>query len=272
MSKERGMSSTQTGFDISVRLIASILSALVLSIAATAANADEIRVLSGGGPEAALRAVIPEFEGATGHRVHPTFAHVSVIQQKLAAGEKADLILLPVPLIAATEKSVALRPEARIVFARVGIAVIVRMDTTLPDISTPDAVRKMLLDARSIEFPPPNGPAGGHLARMIEQLGIAEAVRPKLVIKAAIDGGAQLVAEGKVDVAMQLLSEVQSARDTTVVGLLPPGLQNFVVYGAAIPAYNDKPEAAVAFVKFLSAPNKKDFWKAAGFELVSTTD
>ena len=65
------------------------------------------------------------------------------------------------------------------------------------------------------------------------------------------------MAEGKVDVAMQLLSEVQSAKDTTVVGLLPPGLQNFVVYGAAIPAYNEKPEAAVAFVKFLSAPDKR---------------
>ena len=266
------MSSRQSGSDISSSLIASMLSALALSIAATVANADEIRVLSGGGPQVALRAVIPEFEGATGHRVHPTFAHVSVIQQKLAAGEKADLILLPVPLIAATEKAVALRPEGGIAFARVGIAVIVRTGTTLPDISTPDAVRKMLLDARSIEFPPLNGPVGGHLARMIEQLGIAEAVRPKLIVRAAIEGGAQLVAEGKVDVAMQLLSEVQSAKDTTVVGLLPPGLQNFVVYGAAIPAYNDKPEAAVAFVKFLSAPNKKDFWKASGFELMSTTN
>ena len=265
------MSSRQSGSDISSSLIASMLSALALSIAATVANADEIRVLSGGGPQVALRAVIPEFEGATGHRVHPTFAHVSVIQQKLAAGEKADLMLLPVPLIAATEKAVALRPEGRIAFARVGIAVIVRTGT-LPDISTPDAVRKMLLDARSIEFPPLNGPVGGHLARMIEQLGIAEAVRPKLIVRAAIEGGAQLVAEGKVDVAMQLLSEVQSAKDTTVVGLLPPGLQNFVVYGAAIPAYNDKPEAAVAFVKFLSAPNKKDFWKASGFELMSTTN
>jgi ABC-type molybdate transport system substrate-binding protein len=130
----------------------------------------------------------------------------------------------------------------------------------------------MLLDARSIEFPPPSGPVGSHLARMIEQLGVAEVVRPKLTIKAAIDGGAQLVAEGKVDVAMQLLSEVQSAKDISVVGLLPPGLQNFVVYGAAIPAYNDKPAAAVAFVKFLSAPDKKDFWKAAGFELVSATN
>ncbi|HEY1474885.1 MAG TPA: substrate-binding domain-containing protein [Pseudolabrys sp.] len=258
---------TQTGFDIIGRLITSIVSAIILSIAATVANADEIRVLSGGGAQLALRAVIPEFEGATGHRVHPTFAHVSVIQQKLAAGEKADLILLPVPLIAAVEKNLPLRSEGRVVLARVGIAVIVRNGTTAPDISTPDAVRKMLIDARSIEIPPPNGPAGGHLARMIEQLGIAEAVRPKLVIKAAIDGGAQLVADGKVDLAMQLLSEVQSAKDIAVVGLLPSALQSFVVYGAAIPSYNDKPEPAVALVKFLSEPNKKDFWRAAGFEL-----
>ena len=261
--------STKAGFGVSG---AALLSALVLSATPTRASADEVRVFSGGGPQAALRAVIPQFEGATGHRINPTFAHVSVIQQKLAAGEKADLILLPVPLIAATEKALALRPEGRIVFARVGIAVIIRKGATLPDISNQNAVRKMLIDARSIELPPPNGPAGSHLARMIEQLGIAEAVRPKLVIKAAIDGGAQLVAEGKVDVAMQLLSEVQSANDITVVGLLPPDLQNFVVYGTAIPADNDKPEAALAFVKFLSEPNKKDFWNAAGFELISNAN
>src|SRR5262249_2932349 len=71
---------------------------------------------------------------------------------------------------------------------------------------------------------------------------------------------------------MQLLSEVQSANDITVVGLLPPNLQNFVVYDTAIPAYNDKPEVALAFVKFLSEPNKKGFWKAAGFELMRSAN
>ncbi len=265
-------SRTRSRFGIGGHPTALLLSALVLWVTATLANTDEIRVLSGGGPQVALQAVIPEFERATGHRVHATFAHVSVIQQKLTAGEKADLILLPVPLIAALEDSLALRSEGRIVFARVGIAVIVRKGTTPPDISSPDAVRKMLLDARSIEFPPLNGPAGAHLARMIEQLGIAETVRPKLVVKAAIDGGAQLVAEGKVDVAMQLLSEVQSAKDISVVGLLPSALQNFVVYGTAVPAYNDKPEPAVTLTKFLSEPNKKDFWKAAGFELLHASN
>jgi molybdate transport system substrate-binding protein len=134
--------------------IASMLLVLVLWLTATAANADEIRVLSGGGPQIALRALIPEFESATGHRVNPTFAHVSVIQQKLAAGEKADLILLPVPLIAATEKSLALRSEGRIALARVGIAVIMRKGKTLPDISTlTPSARCCSMLARS-NFPP----------------------------------------------------------------------------------------------------------------------
>jgi len=252
--------------------MASVVLALALTSSAALANADEIRVLSGGGAQGALRAVIPEFERATGHQVRPIFAHVSVVLQKLAAGEKADLIFLPVPLIARVEKTLPLRSEGRVALARVGIAVIIRKGATAPDISTPDAVRKMLFNAQSIEFPPENGPVGGHLARMIEKLGVAEAVKPKLIIKAAIDGGAQLVADGKADLAMQLLSEVQSANGITVVGMLPPDLQNFVVYGSTIPASNDKPEAALAFVKFLSDPNKKDVWKAAGFELMGTAN
>jgi molybdate transport system substrate-binding protein len=258
---------TRTRLGVSGHLIASLL-----FVVPVASHADEIRILSGGGPQEAVRAATPEFEKTTGHQVRSTFALVTVIQQKLAGGEKADLILLPVPLIAATEKSLPLRSEGRVVLARVGVAVIVRKGATPPDISTSDAIRKILLDAKSIAFPPPNTPVGGHLARMIEQLGVADAVRPKLVIRAAIDGGAELVAKGEADVGMYLLSEIKSGKDINAVGLLPPPLQHFVVYGAAIPAYNDKPEAAVAFVKFLSAPNKKDFWKAAGFEPVSTTD
>jgi molybdate transport system substrate-binding protein len=144
---------TRTELGVSGHLIALLLFVLVLPVAA---RADEIRILSGGGPQEAVRAAIPEFEKATGHQVRSTFALVTVIQQKLAGGEKADLILLPVPLIAATEKSLPLRSEGRVVLARVGIAVIVRKSATPPDISTSDAVRKILLDTRSIAFPPPN--------------------------------------------------------------------------------------------------------------------
>jgi molybdate transport system substrate-binding protein len=83
---------------------------------------------------------------------------------------------------------------------------------------------------------------------MIEQLGIADEVRPKVIAKAPIHGGADLVATGEADVGLYLVSEVQAVENTKLVGLLPAALQRFIVYGTAIPAYNTTPEAALAFV------------------------
>ena len=242
---------------------------LALVCATGQANAADIRVFSGGAPQEALRQLVPEFEQATGHRVEPTFRLVTEIQRRLAAGEKADVILLPVPLIAATEKTLPLRTEGRMVLARVGIAVIVREGTTPPDISTPEAVRKMLVDARALVWSDSSTPVGGHLERVIEQLGIGDQVRAKLTRTAAIQGGAGLVARGDADVGLSLVSEVQGAKGTTLVGMLPSALQSFVVYGTAIPADNATPDAALAFIKFISDPSRSDRWKAAGFELVS---
>jgi molybdate transport system substrate-binding protein len=247
-----------------LRLISGRLFVLML-LSGEATSAD-IHVFSGGGPQEALRHLSPEFERATGHRVEFTFRLVTEIQQKLAAGEKADVVLLPVPLIAAIEKHVPLRSEGRIVLARVGVGVIARQGATPPDISTAEAVRKLLVNARAIAWSDPSTPVGGHLNRMIAQLGIADQVKPKLIIKSAIDGGAELVAKGEAEVGFYLVSEVQTAKGITLVGLLPSPLQSFVVYGTAIPSYNATPEAALSFIKFISDPAKGEHWKAAGFE------
>ena len=201
--------------------------ALAVSIGAGPAAAADIRVFSGGAPQSVLRGLAPEFEKSTGHRVEFTFALVTAIQQKLAAGEKADLILLPVPLLAATEKTLRFSTEGRMVLARVGIGVITRQGNTLPDISTADAVRKMLLEARSVAFSDPSTPTGSHLARVIAQLGIADAMRPKLISKGAISGGGELVANGEADVGLYLVSEVQTIKGVSVIGLLPPAAAKF---------------------------------------------
>jgi molybdate transport system substrate-binding protein len=254
-----------------VRFIRAGMITLALSLTSPIqAFADDIRLFSGGAPQRVLRELTPEFERTTGHRLVPTFALVTVIQQKLVAGEKADLLLLlPMPLIAATEKSLAMRPEGRGVLARVGIGVIVRDGAPKPDISTSDAVRKLLLAARTIALSHPGTPVGGHLQRMMTQLGIADEVKPKIVIKAAIDGGGELVAKGEADVGMYLVSEVQSIKGVAVVGLLPPPVQSYVVYGSAIPVDSAARDAALAFLKFISDPARSMQWTAAGFELVS---
>lgn len=242
--------------------------ALAVVLLAGKAQSADLHVFSGGAPQAALRQLAPEFERATGHRLELTFQLVTEIQRKLAAGEKADVILLPVALLAATEKTLPLRTAGRVVLARVGIGVIVRQDAAAPDISSADAVVKMLRDARAIAVSDPGTPSGGHLDRVMAQLGIADAVRPKLLIKAAIDGGAGLVAAGEADFGLYLLSEVRAAKGVRPVGLLPSPFQSFVVYGTAVPGDNATPEPALAFVQFISDPKNAAVWTAAGFELV----
>ena len=251
--------------------LARFIGAFVVALAAigmASAEAAEVRVFAGGAPQETLEALAPEFEKRTGHRVKFTFAHVSIIQKKLVAGEQADVILLPVPLMANMEKAIGLRPEGRSVLARIGIGVVVRDGGARPDISTIDAVRRMLLEARAIAVPQPGGLTGSHLMRMMTKLGIADEVRAKLRHKPAIDRGADLVGAGEADVGLYLASEVMGAKGAVLAGMLPAELQNYVVYSIAVPAYNASPEPALAFVKFVSDAANREAWKATGFELM----
>ena len=230
----------------------------------------DIRVFSGGAPQDVLQALAPKFEERTGHRISFTFAHISIIQKMLSAGEQPDVILLPSTVMAVVQDKIALRSDHRTELARVGIGVVARAGAAPPDISTADAVRRMLLEAKGIALPRPGGPAGNHVMHTLTHLGIADAVRSKLRHKPAIDGGAELVGNGEADVGLYLASEVRTAKGTTLIGMLPPELQNYVVYEVAVPALSDRPELAFAFVEFISDTASRDEWKAGGFEPVES--
>ena len=109
----------------------------LLLVSSAASSAADLRVYSGGAPQDTLKLLAPEFEKTTQHRLQFTFAVVGAIQQRLEAGETADVVLLPVPLIEALDKAGKLRPGSRSLLARVGIAVVVREGAAKPDVSTP---------------------------------------------------------------------------------------------------------------------------------------
>ena len=182
----------------------------------------------------------------------------------------ADIMVLPAPAIEALETAGALRPGSRVDLARVGIGVVVRAGAPLPDISTKDAVRKLLLDANSIVYPDPSagGFAGAAIARMMTQMGIAEAVGPKVALLQAIAGGVALVAKGEAEVGMFNISEILPVKGARLVGPLPPELQSYIIFAAAIPAGNAAPAPAQAFIKLLSDPGAREHWKAGGLESI----
>src|SRR3954471_20207050 len=227
----------------------------------------DLRVMSGGAPQEVLGALTPEFENQTGDKATFTFAVITALQQRLAKGEKTDVVLMPVPVIDQLVQTGALRAENRATLGVLGISVIMRQGAPKPDIATPDRLRQALLKARSVVHATPTAtPSGAHLARMLEQLGIAEQMQSKVIHRPALAGGADLVAKGEAELGLYPTSEVVHVPGVAIVGPLPPVLQLKIVYGAAIASESAAPEAAAAFVRFLSAPDNRKVWLLAGFE------
>jgi molybdate transport system substrate-binding protein len=246
------------------------VSASALGALSTASASAELRVYSGGAPQDALKLLAPDFERTSGHRAAFTFAVVGDIRERLQAGEQADVVLLPVPLIDALDKAGKIRPGSRVLLARVGIAVVIREGAPKPDVSTPQALRATLTQARAITHADPQAtPGGRHIAALLAQWGITETPQRKISPKSAISGGAELIASGEIDIGLYLLSEVLTAKGVTVAGMLPAELQNYIVYAGAVLADSASPEAAAAFLAFVADPSRQEQWKATGFEAIA---
>ena len=233
------------------------------------AEAAELRVYSTGAPAEAAKAIAADFAAATGNRLTFTVAQPAALQGRLAAGDKPDVVILPASRIAAMNRTGALRPGSTVELARVGIGVVVRDGATAPDISSAAAVRKLLLEARAVVYPDTRsggGTAGRAIARMIAQMGLTETVRPKLTLKPAIGGGVALVADGKADVGFFNISEILPIKGATLVGPLPPELQTYIVFAAAILNSSTAAEPAAAFIGNLAAPAERATWQRAGLE------
>src|ERR1043166_688781 len=237
------------------------------SLAGSSSLAADIHVMSGGAPKEVLAVLTPEFEKQTGHKVQFTYIVISAMQQKLTAGEKPDMVLMPVPAIDARVKDGTFRGDARATLGTVRVGLVVREGAAKPDISTLDKFKQAKLDAKSVVHSNPAAtPSGGHRAKVWEQLGIADAMKPKLTFRNALDGGVAAITKGEAEVGLYPLSEIIAEKGVTVVGLTPQAVQPNPVYGAAVLPANAAPEPAAAFVKFLADPAHAKHWKDAGFE------
>ncbi|MGH6790744.1 MAG: molybdate ABC transporter substrate-binding protein [Pseudolabrys sp.] len=241
-----------------------VLIAMVTSMSASAA---EIRVMSGGAPQEVFTLLTPKFEKQSGHKVTFTYAVITALREKLAAGEKADVLIMPVPVLDGYAKDGKLRAGSRATFGIVGLSVVVKEGASKPEITTKEKFRAAMLAARSVVHATPGKtPSGTHMGKVMEQLGIADAMAKKVVHKPALDGGVQMVAAGQAEIGIYPASEVASVKGLTIVGPLPAGIELNIVYGGAATADGAAGEAGAAFVKFMAAPENRAVWKEAGFE------
>jgi molybdate transport system substrate-binding protein len=233
----------------------------------TSCLAADIQVFSGGSPKEALALLTPEFEKQSGHKVHFNFLVISEIRKKLTAGERPDMLIVPVPNLDALINDGTLLPEPRTLLGSVGIAMGVRQGAAFPDISTPDKLRLVLLEARSVVHSnPKDTPSGAQMSRVVEQLGIFEAMQRKTVHRNFLNGGAELITKGEAELGFYPKSAMMAVKGVAIAGMLPRSLDRLTIYSAAIMASNSSPEPAKAFIKYLAHPTNQKYWKQFGFD------
>ena len=246
------------------RIAAAATACLAVLFAATAVKAAEISLMTTAAVQEIMLGLIPPFERATGHKVTMSVFGTGPAVAKIKDGTFADLILLGPPAL--NELAKAGKVDAATIMpafnSRIGLAV--RAGARKPDIGTDDALKKTLLDARSIGHS--IGPSGDHFSKeIITRLGIADQVKPKITVVRGMPVAAA-VAKGDVEIGIHQIAELMQVPGIDIVGELPANINKTIVYATALTTMAKQPDAARELVKYLALPSSVPVIKKNGMD------
>ena len=235
----------------------------LLLVQGLAADAAEVKVIAGVAMRAMMGELGPQFERAMGHKLVIWYGHAGSIPRRIKAGEAFDLLVSGSLGLDEYTKQGKIAADTRTGIARVGMGVGARAGAPKPDISSADAFKRALLNAKSVTYNPEGAP-GIHLAGVLERLGIAQQMKAKT--KPVAKGVVQAVADGEAELGFAFTNEVLSVRGAELVGPFPPELQRYTLFTAGVATAAKQPEAAKALIKFLRSPAAVAVIKAKGME------
>jgi len=246
---------------------------VVLSVAAAvmaagmpgAAAAAEIKVLTAGAFKQVLLALVPEFEKQTGHKVTLANDTVGALTKRIEGGEAFDLAVLTPAAVNELANKGKIAAGSRVNLARVGVGVVVREGAPKPDISSVDAFKRALLDAKSVAYVEQGG-TGIYLKALLVRLGIADALKDRVKALPPENPAAHAVANGEAEIGMTQISEILPYAGAELVGPFPSEIQLTTTFATAVGAAAQQPEAAKALIKFLTAPAAAAVFKAKGLD------
>ena len=224
-----------------------------------------VRVLSPSAMHSSLEAIVAAYRKRGGAEVALAFETAPALVKKVAAGEAADILIAPPKVMDELAGMGKTRAEGRFTLGRAGVGVCVRAGQPLPDVSSTDALKRAVLAADAVFHT--QASSGTYVAQLLERLGLAAQIRGK--IRSHHDAqetfSTQLRSAGR-DIGFGGLPEIRRWHDRglRLVAPLPPDIQHYTAYHAALSSAPPDPDGARAFFEFLSGADAKAILVANG--------
>jgi len=213
--------------------------------------------------------VVPPFEKSSGHKVTIQYGTAGAVAPKVRNGEIADVLISAAAQIDGFSKENKLVADSGFGLAKVGVGMLARKGAAKPDISSVDAFKRALLNAKSIALADPaaGGAVGIYAPALMERLGISAELRPKIKLVGGGVAPVEPVIKGDAEIGLTTISEIiQFQPAIELVGPLPPEIQTFFAFTAGIPGNAREPAAAKALLDFFTTPRAISILKAKGLE------
>jgi molybdate transport system substrate-binding protein len=228
----------------------------------------DLVVFSTIGVRSAAEQLFAQFDRTSGHKLAVTWGTAPMLVKRIEDGDTADVVVLSRAGIDALQKQGKVAPGSDVALASSGVGIAVKSGAPKPDISTPEALKRTLLAAKSIAYSEPSagGASGVYFAKLLERMGIAEQM--KLKTKYPPPGGfsANLLMTGEAELAVQQKPELLHVAGAEVIGLLPGDLNVVTEFAAAIMAGNKNGEAGKALIKMLQSPEAIAVFRSKGLD------
>ena len=246
------------------KIAVAVFGAALACLAPQAADAQsrELKVFGSRVTRVILGELGPQFEKATGFKPVVTADVAQVMKRRIESGEPFDLAVLVDFQIDDLIKSGKILADSRADIMSSGIGVAVKRGVPKPDISTVEAFKQTLLNAKSITYLK-EGASTIHLRKLFDQLGITDAIKAKAV-ETQGEQVSEFVAEGKVELGLIVIPNIMSVPGAEVVGPLPAAINSIVMFTAGVSATSPNQQAAHELIKLMKSPEAKPVIKAKG--------
>lgn len=235
----------------------------------TSADLPTLNLLSAGAAQGLVQALATQLLQEGGRRLEARFGAVGAMQEAFDTGAPCDLMVLTDAMVGTMVADGRLRAEGRAALGRVRTAVAVRAGTPHPPVATPEELAAALQAADAVYFPDPQrATAGIHFERVLRELGLLEALGPRL---RTFPNGATAMRELAASpsahpIGCTQVTEILNTPGAELVAVLPARFELATVYTAAVSSRAADPEAAARFIAMLAGPRAAALRARCGFE------